>query len=167
MRLKSDRLLVDFKNAYAALDDQKLFWQEFQKKKETIKSETETHFSDEEKEAIPWFIEDTLENIFEEIAAKRNQKSKEWLLSVEEKIKRVDSMDVTTLNPVHEQATNPPAFITEDDEAKRINLVKSIEKRLETWHIEWLLEKFKAMPLTAKKRFLEFAHEAIETECKR
>lgn len=159
-----NKAVLGFKNAYAALDDTKLSWKEFQKKKETIKRETETQFSEEEKEAIPWLIDDTLENIVGEIAAKRNKKSKEWLLSVEQKIERIDSMDVTTLNHVYEQATNPPAFITEDDDAKRINLVKSVEKCLETWHVEWLLEKFRAMPLTAKKRFLEFAHKVIENQ---
>ena len=67
----------------------------------------------------------------------------------------VASMSAGDANRLHARATNPPSILTEPH-AKRLRKVATdIETRLDALKIDWLVEKFKELPVPLHKTFLQ------------
>ena len=84
-----------------------------------------------------------------------------WIDALESEAAGVASMSAGDTNRLHARASNPPAIITEPH-AKRLNkVVKDLESRLEELAVEWLIEKYRALPELAKKKFLRLVTEMV------
>jgi hypothetical protein len=70
-------------------------------------------------------------------------------------------MSAADANRLHARASSPPAILTEPHVKRLKTVVKGIESRLEELAVEWLVEKFGALPEPAKKKFLRIVTEMM------
>ncbi|MFO8080358.1 MAG: hypothetical protein R6V07_08640, partial [Armatimonadota bacterium] len=74
----------------------------------------------------------------------------------------IDDMPAPEANRLHVKTNAPPAFLTEHDAQKVAAVRQQIEKRLDALTVGWLLERFKALPRTAKQQFLREAQKNLQ-----
>ena len=153
------RVLQAYKRYYNQLQDERLTWREFESLAERLQQEAEAAFGTEE--ALPWPVDATFENFVASISKQRQQASLAWIEAVENDAVDIASMSVGDANRLHAKVTNPPAVLT-DQHAKRLEkVVRRIETRLESLALEWLVERFRELPETSKKKFLEIASQIV------
>jgi len=154
------RALQAYKRYYNQLHDNSLSWREFESLAEKLCQEAEAAFGEEE--ALPWIVDETFENFVGSISTQRKQDSLTWIESIETNVLDIDKMSVGEANRLHSKVINPPTILT-DEHAKRLSkIVSRIEARLESLAVEWLIEKFKDLPKTAQKKFLEIIPQLID-----
>ncbi len=154
------RALQAYKRYYHQLRDDSLSWREFKSLAEKRRQEADVAFGAEE--ALPWPVYETFENFVANISTQRTQKSLAWIESMESVVPEVDRMTVAKANRLHSQVVNPPAILTDEHAARLAIVAGRIEERLETLSLEWLIEKFRELPKTAQKKFLEIIPQFID-----
>lgn len=154
------RALQAYKRYYNQLRDYSLSWCEFKSLAEKLRQEADVAFGEEE--ALPWPVDEIFKNFVANISTQRKQKSLAWIESIESVVLGVDRMTVAEANRLHSKVVNPPAILTAEHAARLANVVSRIEERLETLSLEWLIEKFKELPKTTQKKFLEIISQFID-----
>jgi hypothetical protein len=140
-----------YQRAFTQLADDKLTWKEFAELIERLIQETEGSIG----EAEIWSPKETITGFGDAVAKRRKVASAAWVESVESEAATVMAMSVTDANRLYTRVSAPPAVLT-DLHTKRLNkTLKSIETRLDTLKIEWLIEKFKELSPALRKKFLE------------
>jgi hypothetical protein len=142
-----------FKRYYSQSADINLSWAEWNSLIIRLREEANDLYGEEE--ALPWSLDETFTNFDNNILKLREQTSLAWIESLESKVSRIKNMSVAEANNLHSETNSPPATLTVDHSEKLKNLVAQIDERLECLELEWLVEKFKKLPITTKKKFLE------------
>lgn len=153
------RALRLYQKDYQQLANDRLTWPEFEKLTEELKQDAATTFGEEEP---PWPPSDTIDGFAATIAKKRKDDSSGWIQVVESEAAGIASMSASDANRLHARASNPPAFLTELHTKLLKKLIEEVEARLDALKIDWLVEKFRELPLTLRKKFLHIA--ARETD---
>ena len=154
------RALQAYKRYYNQLRDNSLSWREFKSLAEKLSQEANAAFGAEE--ALPWPVDEMFENFVRSISIQRKQDSLTWIESIETNVLDVDRMSVAEANRLHSKVVNPPAILTEEHAIRLLRVVSRIEKRLESLDLEWLIEKFRGLPKTTQKKFLEKISELVD-----
>jgi len=147
------RALYAYKRYYDQLNDDSLSWSDFELLAKKLHQEADNAFGAEE--ALPWAVEEMFETLVRIISRQRKEYSKKWIESVETNVLDIDKMSVSEANQLHSKTVNPPAILSVEHVKRLSKVVSRIEKRLESLKLEWLIEKFRELPKTAQKRFLE------------
>jgi len=148
-----------YQRAYQQLGDDRLTWTEFENAKATIAQDAESALGEAEP---PWPPKETVESISDIVSKRRKEASAVWIQNIESAAENVTSMSAPEANRLHERVTNPPAVLT-DPHANRLKKArKTIESRLEALDIEWLVEKFRNLSDTSKKKFIRIINEMKE-----
>lgn len=104
---------------------------------------------------LPWDFEETISVLSEEKVKYREKMSSSWLAELENSWSAMNKPTVSEANRLYEKAIAPPPFVTDNHRKKASQLLSQIEDQLEALKIEWLVEKFKEMPLKSQKDFLK------------
>jgi hypothetical protein len=141
------------------LENDLLTWPEFEKLAEQFRLDANTTFGEEE---IPWPPDDAIGGFLTSFTKQRKDASAIWIDAIESEAVGVASMSAADANRLHARAISAPPILTESH-LKRLNkVVKDIEIRLEELSVEWLVEKFGALPEPAKKKFLRIVTEMVK-----
>jgi len=104
-------------------------------------------------------------NFVSSISTQRKQRSLAWIESIEANMSDIDKMSVGEANRLLSKAVNPPAILTDEHTIRLSKVVNRIEEHLESLTLEWLIEKFKELPKTAQKKFIEKISEVVNGLC--
>ncbi|MEW6378860.1 MAG: hypothetical protein AB1611_04555 [bacterium] len=151
-------VLQAYQGCYRQLQNEGLTWQEFNSRAEKLRQEIEATYGEAE---IPWPVDETFGSFVDIITKQRNQASLSWIEAVESEASDIATMPAPDANRLHTKANNPPSVLTEQHEKRLAKLIKQIEVRLETLALDWLIEKFQALPESAKKKFLKLASQIL------
>jgi len=154
------KALQTYKRYYSQLNKNNLSWPEFNSLAIKLRQEANDLFGEEE--SLPWPINDIFENFVDEISKQRENNSSDWIESIESKAQKINSLSVAELNMLHSEAISPPAILTDKHSERLKSIITKIDDRLESLKLEWLVEKFKELPKTAKKKFLEIIPQFID-----
>lgn len=152
--------LQDFKRYYSRLNDKKLSWIEWNSLTVKLRQEANDLFGEEE--ALPWSIEEIFDNFCNKISKLREQESLSWIECLESKVSKIDSMSVEEANRLRSETLIPPATLTDNHSERLKSLVPLIDERLECLELDWLIERFKKLPMSTKKKFIEKTRKFIE-----
>jgi len=139
--------------------DDRLTWPEFESLIEKLRTEAKSII--DEKEA-PWPPDEVIGEFAESITKRRKEASKMWIDEIEAEAGPISSMSAVDANRLHNRASNPPPVLTEPHAKCLARVLKSIESRLDLLKIDWLVEKFKELPLPLRKKFLQLVNEGTE-----
>lgn len=106
-------------------------------------------------EELPWDIEEVISVLTEEKRKYREKMSDSWINELENSWNTVNRPAVAEANRLYEKANNPPSFVTDNHRQKASHIISQVEDYLETLKIEWLVGKFKELPIKSQKSFLE------------
>jgi hypothetical protein len=150
------RALRLYQKSYDRLSDENLSWAEFEKLVEEVQQELAKAFEDEE---LPWSYDETVNGLVQVISKNRRESSTRWIDAMEAETEDTSAMTADEANRLHARATKLPAVITEPHAKRAAVVVKKLEARLEYLTIDWLVEKFKELPLKARGEFLHRVQE--------
>ena len=151
------RALRVYQRAYQQLADDHLTWPEFERLAEQLRAEATTALAESEP---PWAPDETLGTIVDSVAKTRKDSSQAWIELLEAETGEVGPLAVAEVNRLHSRASNPPPVLAPAHEKRAAKVVKSLEKRLGELEIEWLIEKFKALPAPLRKKCLKLLEDA-------
>jgi len=146
------QVLNSYRRYCLGLQDEHLTWPEFDSLAKRFKDEAIASFGDEE---IPWSPENTFENFTQELTKYRSAKSLSWIQQMELDVEDVTSMSVMGANRLHEKACNPPTWLTAQHLKRLEKTERKIVTRLDSLELDWLVEKFRTLPVHSKKTFLK------------
>ncbi|MDP2645037.1 MAG: hypothetical protein Q8P24_08865 [Desulfobacterales bacterium] len=145
------RTLRLYQKDYTRLSDDNLSWGEFEILVEEIRKEWTITLGEEEP---PWLPDDTMNGFVQAISKRRKRTSTAWIESIEAQIENIPAMPADEANRFFNRVRTPPPVVT-DSHLKRAAIVeRKVQSRLDLLNIEWLLEKFKELPIKAKNEFL-------------
>lgn len=153
------RVLQTYKRDYQKLQDENLTWQEFLNLSEKFRQEAKAIFDEDE---MPWSVDETFSKLEEIISKQRKQASKIWIEAMESEAESIETMTAADANRLHAKVRNPPAFLTEQHIKSLTKILSHIVARLDSLEVDWLVERFKALPETLKKRFLQIADKLLQ-----
>lgn len=154
------RALQAYKGYYNQIDDNTLSWQKFESLAERLRQEADAALGEEE--ALPWSADEMFQNFVGGISAQRKQDSLTWIESIEVNVFDIDRISVGEANRLHLKVVSPPAILANEHMIRLSKVVRCIEERLESLALEWIIEKFRALPKTAQKKFLEIIPELVD-----
>ena len=148
------KVLMTFSQDYERLSNLRLSWHEFGElcnrlMKECLEAEND--------EGAPWEIEEVYGHFHTTIRSQRISEGTEWVEDIKASAADISALSVEEANRLLGRIETLPPYITEEqrDEAKRLQ--ENIERHLNALALEWLLERFQALPLDAKQEFLRLA----------
>jgi len=141
-----------YQKDYQQLGDDRLTWPEFDKLGEQLRQEAVNTFGEEE---VPWLPDDTIGEFLTIIKKRRREASSKWIDALEHEVRTVAALSAADASRLHGRASNPPALLTEPHAKILTRVLKEIEIRLDSLAVEWLIEKFRELPPSARRRFLE------------
>ncbi len=103
---------------------------------------------------LPWSVTEVISTFAARIEKERKQASLSWIQQFESDAEALSTMQAAEAIRLHDRASTPPAFLTEQHGQRLSRLRVRIDARLETLKIDWLVEEFKKLPPDARKRFL-------------
>jgi len=106
-------------------------------------------------EEVPWDLEKTISLLREEKAKYREKKSSSWIAELESSWNAMSKPTASNANRLYEKAAAPPPFVTANHRERASQILRQVEAKLEELKVEWLIEKFKEMPLKSQERFIE------------
>lgn len=106
-------------------------------------------------EEVPWDFEETISVLREEKAKYREKKSRSWIAELENSWNAMNRPTASEANRLYEKAAAPPSFVTDNHRERASQILTHVEAQLEALKVEWLVEKFKEMPLKSQKDFIE------------
>lgn len=134
------------------LADDRLTWPEFEALALTLKAEAAQIIREDD---VPWSPADAIDGFVESIAKVRKQASTEWIDKIESEVTEIDSMSAIEANRLDTKIAAPPPVLT-DTHHKRLNsAARSVQRRLDSLKLEWLLEKFKELNPELQRKFLK------------
>ena len=145
------RALRIYEKNYHQLANDHLTWSEFEKLTEQLKQDAATTFGAED---TPWPPSDTIDGLAAIIAKQRKDASSAWIQALESESAGITSMSAGDANRLHARVSNPPVFMTESHTNQLKKLVEEVEKRLDVLKIDWLVERFRELPVFLRKKFL-------------
>ena len=154
-----NRALQAYKRYYNQLHDNRLSWREFESLAENLRQEAEAEFGTEE--SLPWSVDETFENFVGIISTQRKQASLAWIESVKNDVGDIANMPVGDANRLHAKATKQPAILTDQHAKGLVKVVRQIETHLESFALDWLIERFRELPETSKRKFLEIISQIV------
>ncbi len=147
------RALKLYQKGCQRLANDNLTWPELESLSSELKKECATTLGDEE---LPWFPDKIIDVFLQNVTKHRKELSTAWIDSFEKEVAGVASMNAIEANRLHTRMSNPPAILT-DTHTKRLELAaKKVTNRLDVLKIDWLVEKFKELPVSLRKKFLQF-----------
>lgn len=155
MRVMKRQLQV-FTRDYDELCDQRSTWKQFEENSQKLRGAAAKAFEEEE---TPWDTEQTYDAFVVSIKAAREEASHSWLRTLDEQSTSVEQMSAADANRIHTLASNPPPVLIPAD-FERLAVIKGkIVERLDSLALDWLVEKFKELPESARRKFIEIAKE--------
>jgi hypothetical protein len=149
------RALKLYQKGYQRLSDDNLTWVEFEAVTDELRKECSTALGDDE---LPWPSDKTIDAFVHDISKHRKDLSAAWIDAFEKEVEGVATMAATDANRLHTRTGSPPALLTEPH-AKRLEVaVKKVTARLDVLSVEWLVEKFRELPVKSRKEFLQLIH---------
>jgi hypothetical protein len=146
------RALRTYQEDRKQLADDRLTWPEFEALASKLQTEAEQVIKDDD---VPWSPSEVIGQFVETIARGRKEASTAWIDSLETDASGVSSLSAAEANRIDTRASSPPAVLTEAH-AKRLEKVsRTVQSRLDSLKIEWLLEKFKELSPSLRKKFIE------------
>ncbi|MDD5679376.1 MAG: hypothetical protein PHW60_15515 [Kiritimatiellae bacterium] len=146
------RALKVYQKDCQRLADENLTWSELESLSAELKKECTVALGDDE---LPWPPDKTVDGFVHDISKHRKDLSAAWIDAFEKEVAGVADMNATEANRLHTRMSNPPAVLTEPH-AKRLELVaKKIISRLDALKLDWLVEKFKELPIALRKKFIQ------------
>jgi hypothetical protein len=123
---------------------------------EKLLNEAQQVISDDD---VPWSPSDVISAFVDAITKRRKELSVTWIDSIEAAASEVGSLSAADANRLYARAGSVPPILTEGH-AKRLEKVsKTIEGRLDSLKIEWLVEKFKELSPVLRKKFVQMIDE--------
>lgn len=156
-----EKALKMFQQFCLKLKDEELTWQQFNNLSEKLIKVIKESFEEEE---LPWSIDEILPRLTKNITQQRNEKSSSWINDIKSEYALISTMTTAEANHLHSKAIKPPPFITKHDTKDLSKMITQIEEHLNKLAIEWLIEKYRELPYTAKTNFLKAAKEILEGE---
>ncbi|MEN6425887.1 MAG: hypothetical protein ABFE13_11025 [Phycisphaerales bacterium] len=144
---------------YDYLQSNRLTWSEFEALAQKLPQEAEASTGGAQ---LPWSVADVISGFAATIAKDRKQASLSWINQMESDVEALSTMTAADANRLHDRAANPPAILTDPHHRRLDRVIAQVEARLDTLKIDWLVEKFKELPPSARKKFLKIAGELNE-----
>jgi len=145
-----------FQRDYAAMSDLQLTWNEFE---DVAKMSQAAALESLEEAEIPWSPADIYSAFVAEISKIREQNSQDWIDALEKEVKGIARMTVEEANRLHSRMEKPPGTLTVADRKHLTSMMKKTESRLEQLAIDWLVERYRALPDHSKQKFLALIKE--------
>jgi len=145
------RALRTYHEDYKQLADARLTWPEFEALAETLQKGTQAIIDDDD---IPWPPSKVLSAFATVISKQRKEASAAWIEAIETDAAEVACMSAADANRLHGRASAPPAVLTAPHTERLGKILTTIETRLDALKIDWLVERYKELPLPLQKQFL-------------
>ena len=126
-------------------------WKQFNEIKESLLAKCENELSEEE---IPWDYENVIKTLHEGESTLRTERSNEWVKGILKNGSTIKQMDASAANQLLNQISSHPNYITEEGLLKLNNLQVEINKRLNGFKMDWLIEKFNELEEEKKVEFV-------------
>jgi hypothetical protein len=152
------RALRLYQKDFQQLANDLLTWPEFEILAERLRQDANTMFAENE---IPWPPDEAIGGFLITFTKQRKDASASWIQALECEATNVTSMSAADANRLHSRTSSPPPILTEPHVKRLKQVVKNLEIRLEELALEWLVEKFSALPDPAKKTFLGIVTEMM------
>jgi len=156
-----EKALKMFQRFCIKLEDEELTGHQFNNLSEELIRVIKENFKEEE---LPWSIDEILQCLIKNIEQQRYEKSSLWINNIKSEYALISTMTITEANNLHSKASKSPPFITEHDMKDLSKMISQIEEHLDKLAVEWLIEKYRELPYTAKTNFLKAAKQILETE---
>jgi len=156
-----EKALQMFHRFCSQLKNEQLTWTQFYKLSEKLVEEIKVNFEEEE---LPWSVDEILPCFIKNITQQRGEMSSIWIDNIKSEYSLISTMITTDANRLYTKTNNPPPYITEHDMKDLSKIITQIEEHLNKLAIEWLIEKYRELPYTAKTNFLKAAKQILETE---
>lgn len=153
--MEMKRVLLFFKNAEKRLSDENLDEEGMEKELRVLEFEGEK-FSEN---CPPWMPIEVLPVLAEAAKGEKKRKGEAWIGSMKSEISGLRSMGASEANNLHKKLENSPLFLTKEQKTIVREMLMAVEKHLESLELDWLMEKFKALTVDARRKFLKFAYE--------
>ncbi|MFB3788960.1 MAG: hypothetical protein ACE15F_21585 [bacterium] len=145
-----------YQKHFDMLENEHLTWPEFEDLTNSLIQQAEDSLGED---TVPWPPQETIEKYAVAISKRRQEAGSSWIESVESEVARISSMSVTDASRLHTRVSAPPAVLT-DQHAKRLAMmIPKIENRLNELKLEWLVEKFKDLSASLRKKFIQLITE--------
>lgn len=154
-----EQALNFFQKGCNQLSREDITWDKFNCLVDNWQSDMLQALGDEE---LPWDIKETISVLSAEKSEHRKKKSSSWITELENTWEAMNEPTVLEANRLYDKLSTPPPFATDSHREKATRLLNKVEKLLETLKVEWLVEKFKEMPFSSQKKFLNIADLIIE-----
>ena len=154
-----EQALKMFQKGCIQLNNERLTWSEFRSFVDSWTSEMQEALGEEE---LPWDIEETISTLVEAKVEHREQLSHKWVDDLEKYRNSLQSPTASEANSLHEKAATPPPYVTDEHRERAMMVRRQIEEQLEVLKVEWLVEKFKELPESARGRFLSIVDELVK-----
>lgn len=151
------RALRLYQKDYQQLANDRLTWSEFEKLAEQLRQDASSTLGEE---SLPWSPEDAIGGFVASITKLRKDASALWIDALESEAAGVALMSAGDANRLHARVSNPPSILAEPHTKRLKKVLKDLEARLEELAVEWLIERFRALPEPAKMKFLRLVTES-------
>lgn len=158
MRLLS-RGLRTYQHCYSRLEDENLTWPEFKSLAGQLEQEMAQQFEEGE---LPWAVDETFARLVANLSKYRKEQGAAWIAALESETESIQGMSAADASRLHERASRPPAYLTLGQSKLCSAVVRKLETHLSALTVEWLLERFKELPMPTKKAFLTAASKLVE-----
>ncbi|MCK4432148.1 MAG: hypothetical protein KAW19_12715, partial [Candidatus Aminicenantes bacterium] len=156
-----EKALQMFHRFCSQLKDEQLTWTQFHKLSKKLVEEVKVSFEEEE---LPWLVDEILPCFIKTITQQRSEMSSAWVNNIKSECSSISTMTIIDANHLYTKANNPPPYITERDMKDLNKMISQIEEHLNKLAVEWLIEKYRELPYTAKTNFLKAAKQILEKE---
>jgi hypothetical protein len=148
-----------YQRAYQQVFDEKLTDDKLNALAEEIRTEVDKAIGQDE---LPWTPDEMIEGFLEAVRKHRKELSSKWIEAMERDAVGVEQMSAVEADPLHVKITTPPAFLTAAHGKQLEQVAKKVNARLDSLSVEWLLEKFRALPPRSRKEFLKLADDVMD-----
>ena len=156
-----EKALQMFHRFCSQLKNEQLTWTQFYKLSEKLVEEIKVNFEEEE---LPWSVDEILPCFIKNIIQQRGEMSSTWIDNIKSEYSLISTMITTDANRLYTKANTSPPYITEHDMKDLDKIIRQVEEHLNKLAVEWLIEKYRELPYTAKTNFLKAAKQILETE---
>jgi hypothetical protein len=156
--MEMKQVLQFFKHAEKRFSDENLDEEGMEKELRVLELEGE-RFSES---CPPWMPEEVLPVLAEAARAEKERKGETWIGLMKSEIPDLMEMGASEANNLHKKLENSPLFLTKEQKTRAHEMIMAVEQHLESLELDWLMEKFKALTVDAKKKFLKFVLEMAE-----
>ena len=150
------RALRTYREDHKQLADDRLTWPGFERLAGQLLEEAGVAIADED---VPWPPGEVIDAFVTTLSKQRKEASVVWIDRIEADATAVSSMSAADSNRLHARASAPPAVLTEPHTKRLKKVLASIETRLGALQVDWLVEKFKELPSSLRKKFLQMVAE--------